>query len=237
VSPQAKDLVAPASRRLSGGHLARPRGKNALNTPCHPERSSERRSGEDKSRDLLFSRPPPFRLSQTLPQRPPKLPQHYLIPPIPNPKPDLLPLHHPSLGQNRHVMRNRRLRQMNPSFNIGRAQPHILTDRTPTLFLKSLQNPPPRRISDSMPNPVKLLLRLSHATKHESSDRQMSMQSSIVGVSVPTPHVSSRALPRTAPCAARARRGTPIWPRTDRRIGVLRLRKTSRKRNISLRSG
>ena len=52
---------------------------------------------------------------------------------------------------------------MNPRFDIGRAQPHILANRTPTLFLKRLQNPPPRRISHSMQNPIQFLLRLRHA--------------------------------------------------------------------------
>ena len=49
---------------------------------------------------------------------------------------------------------------MNPLLNIRSAQPHILANRTPALFLKRLQYPPPRRIRHSMQNAIQFLFRL-----------------------------------------------------------------------------
>jgi len=51
---------------------------------------------------------------------------------------------------------------MNALLDVRSAQPHVLANRTPTLFLKRPQNPPPRRIRDSMQNAIQFLLRMTH---------------------------------------------------------------------------
>jgi len=56
------------------------------------------------------------------------------------------------------MMRNGRLGQVNALLNVGCAQPHVLTDRTPALFLKGLQDPPPSRIGHSVENAIDFVL-------------------------------------------------------------------------------
>src|SRR5450432_1742089 len=92
--------------------------------------------------------------SKALSQRTPKLPEYCLAPPIPYPKTQLLGLHYPSFGQNRHMMRNSRLGQVNTLLDIRSAQSHALANRTSTLFLEGAQNPPPGRIGDSVQNAI-----------------------------------------------------------------------------------
>src|SRR6476661_6855462 len=115
---------------------------------------------------------PALRTSKALTQRPPEPAQHRLISPVPDPEPKLLRLHHTRPGQNRHMMRNGRLRKMNTLLDIRSAQPHILANRTPALFLKRTQDPPPCRVRDSMQNAIQFLLRMTHgqAINHESTD-------------------------------------------------------------------
>jgi hypothetical protein len=63
------------------------------------------------------------------------------------------------------MMGNSRLGQVNALLNVRSTQPHILANRTPALFLQGVQNPPPRRIGDSMQNAIHFLLRIRHGSK------------------------------------------------------------------------
>jgi len=104
-----------------------------------------------------------LRTSEAFPQRTSKFPQRCLIPPIPHPKPELLRFHHSGLGQNRHMVRNGRLGQVNTLLNVGCAQPHVLADRTSALFLESVQYPPPGGVSDGVEDTIQFVL--GHGSK------------------------------------------------------------------------
>ena len=111
---------------------------------------------------LLFA---PLRGSKILPQRLAELSQRPFIPPIPHPKPKLLSLHQSRLGQNRHMMRNGRLGQVNALLDVRSAQAHILANRTSALFLEGLQDPPPGRIGHRVEDTV------DFSFCHESSNK------------------------------------------------------------------
>jgi hypothetical protein len=88
-----------------------------------------------------------------------------LIPPIPAPLTFLRRLHQACFRQNRHVMRDRRLRQLHPLLDVPRAQATAsIRGLGPALhvFLQGLQNSPPRRVGNRMQDAIEILICIGH---------------------------------------------------------------------------
>jgi hypothetical protein len=89
-------------------------------------------------------------------------PDRLFIPSIPSPLPLLRCLNETGLRQNRHVVRNRRLREIHAFFDVSGAQTRIVVRcglssglRLNCSFFERLQNPPPRGIGNGVKCPVK----------------------------------------------------------------------------------
>ncbi len=157
VEPEVRTFLHEQQRTVPGETLRSKRPDFPGSPPAAKNPSRSRRLiGENKSRsaaqrfflnDLPNSRQRPF------------------IPPIPHPKPKLLSLHQSRLGQNRHMMRNGRLGQVNALLDVRSAQAHILANRTSALFLEGLQDPPPGRIGHRVEDTV------DFSFCHESSNK------------------------------------------------------------------
>jgi hypothetical protein len=98
--------------------------------------------------------------SQLSTQGPDYRPNHLLIAPVPPPLPSFRSLNQSRLGQDRHVMRYRWLRKLNPRFYISCAKTGRSRVRSsrfsirPALF-QSLQNAAPRRVGNGVQRAIK----------------------------------------------------------------------------------
>jgi hypothetical protein len=99
------------------------------------------------------------------PQRLQHLPNSFLVPPIPTPLPLFAHFDQPGLRQDPHVMRNRRLRKMNPFFNLSttKARPRgqfvSWNLRLRTTFFQRLQNSAPGWVGNRVQRAVERCVR------------------------------------------------------------------------------
>ncbi len=70
--------------------------------------------------------------------------------------------HQPSLFQNTHMMRNRRLCQLHALLDIARTKPGFLVNRASAFFLKRQQNPASSRVGNSMQKAIKIGSGVNH---------------------------------------------------------------------------
>ena len=64
--------------------------------------------------------------------------------------------------QNPHVMRNSRLRQLHPFFDIEGAEPSFLADRASTFFFKRPQNSAASRVGNGVQETIEIGSGVSH---------------------------------------------------------------------------
>ena len=100
---------------------------------------------------------------QTLPQRASKFAEGGLVSPVPPPLPQFLRLDQSRFCENRHVMGDRRLGEVNPRFNIRGAKAYVLADGTGSALFEGLQDSASSGIGDGVQHAIQGLLGVGHS--------------------------------------------------------------------------
>lgn len=79
-----------------------------------------------------------------------------LVPLVPAPMSLALGFHQASLLQDSHVVRNGRLRELDPLFNVRSAEPRFFADRASAFFFQRAQNAPARRVRDGVQKAIQI---------------------------------------------------------------------------------